>query len=242
MSLAHHIRALGKEDLPQRIVVDGRTYRRRELFKHDSVAAVGFYECEGDRVVLKSYRRAPLFGLPTAWAGRLMAAHEAAVMQQLEGIERVPRLRAWLGRTAIVRDYVPGEPLTDRSKVGPQFFAEFFELLGKFHARGVAYVDLEKAANILLTPDGHPCLFDFQVAFFVPDHCLGRTRLVSAVRELLQEVDVYHARKHRRRLVGERLSEEEVAQSRRRPWLVAVANALDRPFKKLRRWLRGKGS
>ncbi len=241
MSLADQTRALGEEDLPRRIVVAGKTYRHCKTLKHDFVGAVGLYECEGDRVVLKSYRRAPLFGMPTAWAGRLMAAHEAAVMRQVQGVEGVPCLRARLDRTSIVRDYVPGEPLTRRTEVGPQFFAEFFDLLGKVHGRGVAYVDLEKAANVLLADDGHPYLIDFQAAFFVPDRFLGRTRLVCAIRRLLQEVDLYHARKHRRRLMGEHLSEEEIARSRRKPWLVAAANALDAPFKKLRRWLRGKG-
>lgn len=241
MSLTHQMRALGKEDLPAEIFLDGKAFRHCETFKHTSIAAVGLYEREGERVVLKCYRKARVFGVPTAWVGRLMAAHEVTVMRQVEGVRGVPRLRGRYDATSIVRDYVPGRPLTRHTRVGEEFFPDLFRVLGELHARGVAYVDLEKAANILLGDDARPHLIDFQVAFFVPDRFLGRTLVVRIVRKWLERADLYHARKHFRRLMRERLTEQEMASSRRKPWPVRIANAVHAPFKKLRRWFVGKG-
>ncbi len=241
MLLGHHMRALGREDLPSDIILEGNVLRLVETFKHTFVTAVGVYEREGERVVLKCYRKAPLFGIPMAWAGRLMAAHEAAVMRQVEDIEGVPRFRGRYDSASTVRDYVPGAPLRRDSKVGEEFFPGLFRLLRELHARGLAYVDLEKAANILVGDDGRPYLVDFQLAFRLPGKFLGRTRLARALRHLLQQADLYHARKHFRRVMRERLTDEQIARLRPRPWFVRVANLIYAPFKKLRRRILRKG-
>ena len=57
---------------------------------------------------------------------------------------------------------------------------------------------------------------------------------------LAQEADLYHARKHFRRLMTARLSEKEIARLRERPWLVRLGNVAHRPFKEVRRRLVGR--
>jgi len=241
MSTRHHVRALGSDELPAQIRLLGRSYRLRHTFKHNAISAVGLYEADGDRVVLKCYRSVPFCCLPMQWAGRMMAAYEAAVLRRVHDVPGVPRLRGRYGRTGLVRDYVPGEPLTRHSRVDEMFFPRLFALLAELHRRGIAYVDLEKPENILIGEDGRPYLIDFQVAFNVPERYLGRTLPFRWLRDRLQEADLYHARKHYRRVYRRELPEEEINRLRPKPWFVRLSNALNAPFKKVRRLLQGKG-
>ncbi|MFO8007865.1 MAG: hypothetical protein R6V05_09025 [Candidatus Brocadiia bacterium] len=240
MTLSAPSPALGEEGLPPRIELDGASLALQKTYKHNSVSAVGLYGDGESRAVLKCYRRGSLLGIPMRWMGRLMARHEAAVLQQVQDIPGVPRLLGRYGRTGIIRQHVPGRPLTRDTEVPVQFFGDLFRLLHRLHRRGVAYVDLEKAENILLGEDGRPYLIDFQVAFHVPDRLFGRLWPVRWLRDQLQRADLYHARKHMRRLWPGRLSARQQRRLRRRPWFVKLANALNAPYKKLRRWAVGK--
>lgn len=242
MGLQRYLRALGEDDLPDRIKVSDAVFRLEKEFKHNGLAAVGLYACGTDRAVLKCYRRAPFLGLPLEWAGRLMARYEAAVLREAEGIRGVPAFRGFHGRTGLVRDFVPGQPLSRRADVDMRFLKHLFRTIRALHRRGIAYVDLEKAKNIVIGEDGLPHLIDFQVAFYVPERFLGRTFPVRWLRGLLKEADLYHARKHFRRLMRDRLSRRQKNQLRRKPWFVDLSNVLHAPYKKLRRWLFGRGA
>jgi len=229
--IREYLRALGRKGLPEQIVLCGRPYRLERRFKHNSVSAVGLYAADGDRVVLKCYRRAPALVVPMEWAGRMMAAHEAAMLRRVWDVPGVPRLRGRYGRTGLVRDYVPGRPLTRRSPVGREFFRRLRGLLQEVHRRGMAYVDLEKAENVLVGEDGRPYLIDFQVAF------AGRSRWLL---RRMQEADDYHVRKHMRRVMRARLAPEEVRELKGRPWVVRLSNLMNVPYMRLRRLLTGK--
>ena len=235
MAALVNMRALGKANLPASVTVDGRACRLSMTFKHSFVSAVGLYECGADRVVLKCYRSASFCGIPLAWTGRLMAEHEAAMLRRVQDIRGVPGLRGRHGRTGILRDYVPGEALARSTRVGEDFFPDLFRILGQLHERGVAYVDLEKAENVLLGEDGLPHLIDFQLAFFLSDRWGGGTAVGRFIRAQLQQADLYHARKHSRHLVGEELSEQELARARRKPWVVKLCNLIYAPYMALRR-------
>lgn len=238
--LRNYLRALGTRELPETIRLEGGEYRRCRIFKHGSLSAVGMYERGGDRVVLKVYRRAPALILPVGWSGTLMSRYEATVMRQLHDLPGVPRLRCRYGDTGIVRDFVPGEPLTPEKQASRKFFRELFHLLREVHRRGMACVDLEKPENILLGEDGKPYLIDLQVAFYWPSRWGGDLAPVRWLRRQLQDADMYHARKHFRRVLADELSDKQLRYLRRRPWFVKLANRIHAPFKKLRRWLLGK--
>jgi len=235
-------RALGRRELPSHVALDGRTYRLLRTLKHGPVAAVGLYERDGDRVVCKFHREAPFFGIPQAWLGRLMAAYEAAVLKRLSDLDGVPAFRGRPSPGVVAREFIPGRPLERHMRVGDDFFPRLFELLAHIHARGIAYVDLEKADNILLGEDGQPYLIDFQIAFYVPRRYLGETAPFRWWRKRLQQADLYHATKHYRRIRPDRLTEEQIAWSRKKPLFVRVANIIWRPYKKLMRLMLGKGS
>ena len=228
-------RALGRRELPQELRIAGDTHRLRTAFVHNFLSAVGLYECGDDRVVCKFHREAPFFGLPLLWLGKLSAAYEAAVLGQVGDLEGIPRLRARLGRTVVVRDFVAGTPLERGSDVSDEFFPQLIRLLNQLHQRGIAYVDLEKAPNILKGEDGRPHLIDFQAAFYVPERFLGQTAAVRCLRRLLQKADLYHGMKHYRRSRPDQLGPQGVEQTRRKPWPVMLGNLLMAPYKLLRR-------
>jgi len=241
MTFMDSFRALGRRDLPDHICMSGKRFECVKTYKHSSVSAVGKYEArDGDVVVLKCYREAPFLLVPMAWCGALMAAYEAAVLKRVDDVRGVPRLRGRYGRTGLVRDYVRGQPLRHDMEVQDGFFDALYRILGEVHNRGIAYVDLEKPSNIILGEDGLPYLIDFQVAFHVPARYLGQTCPMRWIRRRLQQADMYHARKHYRRLMKGRLSAEEIARLRRKPRLVEVGNVIGAPLKKLRRRLLGK--
>ena len=239
-SLEAQLRALGRKELPESLGLDGRLFRLERTFQHRFATAVGLYACGEERVVCKVHRRASLFGLPLEGAGRLMAAYETAVLAKLQGIPGVPTLRRSPLPAAVVREFVPGEPLHTSTRVGDQFFPELLALLRRIHERGLAYVDMEKPENILVGEDGRPYLFDFQIAFYVPRRALGETTLVRAVRGWFQRGDHYHAMKHFRKVRCDLLSEEQVAAIRRRPLAVHVGNVLMAPLRLVKMALRRK--
>ncbi len=241
MTIAEQFRALGRRELPEAFMLGGGEYVLDEAYKHSSISAVGLYRAgDGDRVVLKCYREAPWFGVPMRWMGRMMAAYEAGVMRRVHDIRGIPRLRAMYGQTGLVRDFVPGEHLTRHSEVSSEFFEDLLRLLREVHARGIAYVDLEKPGNVIIGPGERPYLMDWQVAFHIPPRWLGHTTAARWLRRVAQKADMYHARKHYRRVMRDRLTPEQIERLRPRPWFVRLSNKILGPWKKARRRVLGK--
>lgn len=140
---------------------------------------------DGRRVVLKEGR--PHAGLD-AWGEdavrRVEREHE--VLSQLAGIAGIPEVYDlfWLGEHRfLAMEYIEGEvlskavvtryPLIDAT-AGPEAYAAFTDwatgvyerlaaIVAAVHERGVAYGDLH-LFNVIVGPDGSPCLLDFEVA------------------------------------------------------------------------------
>jgi hypothetical protein len=238
------LRALGREDMPPGIALADGEYRHLRTFKHDFFAATGLYEGPSGRVVLKLGRAVGLLGLPMEWIGRVLGSHEASVYERLQDLAGIPR---WFGRwrrTGIVHQFVEGHPLQRDEQVGDDFFPRLEALLNELHARGIAYVDLEKRENILVCDDGSPCLIDFQISWRwtgyrrAPRQGLQRLIPVAAGDLLLaklQQGDRYHLLKHRRRHRPDTLTPEQIAASYRRGWYIELHRRLSWPFTALRR-------
>jgi len=239
--LLRQFRALGECDLPNTVTLDGKPYRLKSTFKHNFISAVGVYRHAADTVVCKYYRDAPFFGLPLRPFGRLLAAYESAVLRRVDDIEGVPEFRGRPSQTALARQFVPGTPLLRGSAVDDEFFPLLLRLLERIHERGIAYVDLEKAENILQGDDGRPHLIDFQIAFYVPVRLGGHALAVRWIRECLQRADRYHVLKHFRRSRPDQLGEDGLADSRRKPLPVRLGNRLIAPWKRLRRAVLRRG-
>ena len=165
--------ALGAASLSEELVVDARRFELRRVFKDDFFATTAMYEGDSGRVLFKVHRVAPFLGLPLAWLGRVLANREATAFERLADVEGVPRLMARHGRTGLIREYIDGHALQKGERVPDDFHLRLRSLIDEIHARGMAYVDLEKCENVLVGDDGKPYLFDFQIAWGWSARCGG---------------------------------------------------------------------
>lgn len=236
-------RALGAEEPPAEIEVGGRTYRRVEVFKHDSWAATALYEGPASRVVCKFNRRQSLLGLPMAWLGRLLARHEARVLALLADLPNVPspcgpvRVAGRVVPNAVAHEYVPGHPLRRHEAVRDDFFPRLRDLLGEMHRRRVAYVDLHKRENVLVGDDGEPYLIDFQISLALAQRWTGVAGPAWALLRLLQQSDEYHLLKHIAKIRPDQTVAVAADPRRKIPWWIRAHRFIAVPFRELRRRL-----
>lgn len=238
------MRALGKEDLPEKVEAGSKTYRREKTVKHDFFAATGFYVADdGSRAVLKLGRMTSFFGVPLKWVGRKLCQRELDCYQRLAGVANIPALLGTVGATGFLHAYVPGRPLERKEPVPDDFFRQLQELLAEVHRRGMAYVDTNKPENILLGEDEKPYLIDFQISFLVAEGCRNPLKLWWLRR--LQRADVYHILKHKRRMRKDQLTEEEAKIAANRGVLIHLHRIVTKPYfvvrRRLFKWLRKTG-
>jgi hypothetical protein len=171
------------------------------------------------------------------WIGRLLAARECACFERLRGVEGIPALLGRWGPTGVVREYIDGEPLRRGARVADDFHARLRALVDTIHAHGMAYVDLEKAENVLVGGDGRPYLFDFQIAWYWPRRWGGELWPARAIRARFQQGDLYHLGKLQRRTRPDQLSAEDLAATYRRPAYVRAYRFATWPLLWMRRRL-----
>jgi hypothetical protein len=215
----------------------GRTYRLEKVLKHDFFAVTGRYRGPGgEAVCLKHYHTEPWLGWPLDWAGRLMADREVRHYRLLQDLPNVPRLLGRVGKSAFVHAWVEGNDLLDqKDRLPDDFFDRLEALLAQVHARGMAYVDMNKPDNVLIGADGRPVLIDFQISW-APR--LGRGPVGAVKRwllRMLQQSDLYHVTKLKRRYRKDLMTAEEARDSYRRPWFLRLHRLIGAPLRDLRR-------
>lgn len=207
----------------------GRRWTRKHLVKHDFFAATAFYADDaGQKAVLKVGRVVPWCGLPLRWLGRRLRDREVRIYRKLADLPNVPAVLDVVGETGFLHAYIEGRPLERGKTVPDGFFAQLERLLLELHRRGIAYVDTNKPQNILLGDDGRPYLIDFQISWDCGPRWLLRR---------LQKEDLYHLRKHWRRMRPDELSPEALAAARRVGMWVRVHRVLTWPYFRVRRFL-----
>ena len=247
------LRALGHDDPPEAIHLNGRRWSRVEIFKHDAFAATALYASADDatrRVVGKFARTQSAFGVPMGWLGGWFHRREQAVVLRMADVAAVPATlvgtRADLAgrRHAAARLYIAGQPLQEHQRVDDHFFPRLEVLLETFHARRLAVVDLHKRDNILVDLDGRPHLMDFQISLAAP---AAGTLLGSAMLRWLdprtwllgpaQRADRYHLMKHWIRHRPDQLTVDQRDLDRYRPRGVRLWRRGIRPIHRARRRL-----
>jgi len=194
------LRALGHSDPPEEVQIEGLTWKLEEVFKHDSWAATGLYEREDRKVVVKFNRQESVFFFPMAWLGHWLAKREARAYERLKDVSGVPpacgvvrvKGRTWFN--AFAHDYVEGHPLAQAERPGHEFFEALDDLIRIMHERGLAYLDLNKRENVIVTDKNHPLLVDFQI-HLAPPFWLAGLPPVRWIMRQFQKGDVYHLRK-----------------------------------------------
>jgi hypothetical protein len=232
------LRALGDKALPDSIAVGGITHFLKETFKHDSWAATGLYEGpSGGLVVVKLHRQASVFGLPMWWLGRLIAQHEIRLLTCLADLKGIPALAGPVSvggkrlPNAVARHYIEGHPLGTREAVGATFFPGLGALLHTMHDRKVAYIDLHKRENILVSAQGEPCLIDFQISVAWP-----KWLPAGPIFKILRRSDEYHLMKHWARCRPDQCG-TAVDVRNQIPWPIRAHRLLAVPVRQFRRWL-----
>jgi hypothetical protein len=145
----------------------GRTYTLQQVLKHDFFAVTARYAGpDGEPVCLKHYHTEPWLGCPLEWAGRLMADREVRHYRRLADLGSVPQLVGRVGKSSFAHAWVEGNDLLDRKdRLPDDFFDRLEALVRAIHARGMAYVDMNKPDNVLVGADGRPVLIDFQISW-----------------------------------------------------------------------------
>lgn len=229
--------ACGKQNAPDTLTVAGRTYAFYKLFKHDFFALTAMYRdvttvaenAEPVYAVLKIQRTYHLFGLPMLWLGRIVANHEIAILEKLQGVPGVPAFLGRTGKTGFLHAFIPGEPLTPQHPFTPKFFEQLHQLFADIHARNIAYVDSNKRENILFGDDGRPWLIDFQISF------MSRSFLSRWILTIFQNEDWYHYYKHKTRLMPQHCTPEEMVRARRQSWPIKIHRFFAQPIIRVRR-------
>jgi len=233
------LRALGRQSLPESIAIGGVAHRLRDTFKHDSWAATGLYESPaGALTVVKLHRQSPAFGVPLRWMGRMMARHEITLLEGLAGLKGIPvpagpvSLDGMTLRHAVARHYIVGHPLGNREAVNESFFPGLSALLNSMHERKIAYIDMHKRENILVSDQGDPCLIDFQISIAWP-----RWLPAGPLFAILRRSDQYHLTKHWVRCRPDQCRSGDAELRVRIPWWIRVHRLVAVPVRQLRRRL-----
>ena len=238
------LRALGADEPPRYVSVQGTRYQLAVPLKHDSWAATAIYaDDEGKRITCKFGRTQSVFGIPMSWLGRLLARRESGFLRRLKHIELLPKDLGPVtagGRVlpnAIARSYVEGHPFRDPPEHRETFFADLRRLIAELHAEGVAYVDLHKRENIIVDPVGRPYLIDFQVCLATGSRWPLNGRLMRLLVGKLKEMDDYHINKHYARCMADLLSPEEIRRLKTPPGFITAHRSFAVPLRSLRRRL-----
>jgi hypothetical protein len=234
--VVYSMRALGKSEMPARLLVGGRLCSLSRTIKHDFFAATGLYrDAAGAQFVLKMGRTEDFAGCPLQWLGRFLRHRELHFYRKLADLPNVPRIVGKVGATGFVMEFIQGRPLSETSSVPEYFFDDLMALVREVHRRGIAYVDTNKPQNILLGEDGRPHLIDFQISWDI-DH-LGHSWPCRWLLRKLQADDIYHLIKHKRRLRPGDMTNAERELLSRKSAFIRAHRFLTRPYFLLRRGL-----
>ncbi|MAX25477.1 MAG: hypothetical protein CMJ19_13335 [Phycisphaeraceae bacterium] len=255
-------RALGKNEPPTEITADGQRYVQVKILKHDSWAATGLYAGDdeagnpgaGQKIIAKFNRQQSIFGFPMKWLGLILASGEHTIMKAMADEPTIAHsfdvieVEGKQVHHVAAHKYIDGHPLTPNDRVTDEFFPTLKAVLEKLHSRGIAYVDMNKAENVIVGDDGLPHLIDYQISFMLPKWWPGNWFGTRVLLWVLQQSDMYHLMKHWIRYRPDQLPEDQRDINKHRPIWIRGWRCLATPFRETRRRLlvlvgirKGKG-
>ena len=219
------------------IEIAGQAYEHLGTLKKDAFARTELVQKDGKKYLFKVSWLAIFGPLRLKRLMNALAAHEVRIHDLLEGVHGVPRLVKQVSANSFLREFVEGRTLDrDPPELRPDFFDEFHEIAKNIHARGVAFVDLAKKENVVVTTDGRPFLIDFQISIALRKRRGPISLLWNPIVRMMQRADIYHVFKHKRRICPDLLTEEELTTHARKPWFNRVHKYLFRkPYHLIKR-------
>jgi hypothetical protein len=234
-------------DLPETLDWAGQTYSRVHILKRDFYAAVGIYsptDCSGaggpssDSILYKVYHADDFGPIALGWLGRFLCRREIHFLRRLADVPGVPKLRQQVSPTGFVREFVPGCNLREYARnhtPDERFFPELKEILKQVHDLGISHNDLSKPENVLVTLEGRPVLIDFQIALDFQGRALPVLGwLLSTAMRYFQRIDRYHVTKIHRRRRPDDFAPEEIAQAKKKGWLLHLHGHIRKPYRAVR--------
>jgi hypothetical protein len=227
----HHL-ALGDGQLPESVNVANKMWHKVKTFKHDFFAATGLYKNDQEEVsVLKIFRPRSFLLLPYWLLSIFEARHEEKVYLRLQDTGHVPKWIGRYGRSGIMHEFVPGCHLNRGTTVSDDFFPKLEALFKTMHSRGMAYLDTNKPDNIIVGDDGKCYLIDFQITWVQPPFPFSL--LTYPFFAIFKDSDLYHTKKHWRKIYPGNISKEEFDKSR--PLYIKIHRKFANPIRAIRR-------
>ena len=89
-------------------------------------------------------------------------ARECQAYARLRGLKGVPKCYGMVAQRYLVLEYVRGEPYRGATfKDRDAWFRALLAIIREIHQRGVSHGDLKSKSNLIVTPEGSPCVIDF---------------------------------------------------------------------------------
>lgn len=227
----------------------GASWRLVQVLKFDFYAATGVYEstdaasagtATATRVIYKTYHEDRLGVLPLGWLGRWLCRREVKYLNAVGHIDGIPKILASIGKTTLVREFVPGRNLREYGKYAglrDDFFPRLKAMLARVHQAGISHNDLSKPENILVDDSGNPVLIDFQIALGAPDRGWSLRRLLRPLIRYMQGVDRYHLLKIHRRFRPFDFTSDQIAAAKRKGLIVHLHSYIRRPYRAVRHFV-----
>ncbi len=134
-------------------------------------------------------------------AGAVRKARQATLVREckayarLRGLKGVPKCYGMVAQRYLVLEYVHGTPYRGaRFKDRDAWFRSLLVLIREIHRRGVSHGDLKSKSNLIVTPDGLPCVIDFGTTVVRKE---GFHPINNRMFEYLKQLDINAWVKHK---------------------------------------------
>jgi hypothetical protein len=240
--------ACGKEKMPETVSFSGCDYRLVSVLKHDFFAATALYEFGTEaefaectttdapkRIILKVGCHQWFLIFPMSPIGLFLSGREKRNLKRLHDFENTPNILAEYGKYGFIYEYIEGKTLAEADSIPDDFFDRLSEVIRGLHERDFVYFDMNKRSNILVGADGQAYIIDFQISYYIEGSGFLLGGLFSKLRSSFQREDWYHFYKHKRKLCGKPLTEEEKKAATRPSLLIRVHRCFANPYRVVRR-------
>ena len=193
-----------------------------KLIKDDGFAETWIVRYQGKKWLHKTYRFRFWWGRMAKPFAKKWARNEMAICDALEGVPGTVSRYIKISDQSFLREWVEGIDLGQRKLQGTvpgnSFFQALYDNVLKIHERGIAYNDLAKKYNVIVTEDDLPVLIDYQISMKrYQGRNIIRRKINHAFIRYMQREDLRHAIKLKRRNRPDLLTPEEQAASYKLP-------------------------
>ena len=231
---------------PKEAVIDGKTYHYERILKDDFFSVNVLYRNgDGGRYVLKLGDCRFVLGLLLRPLAILVSQHEYRIYSMLADLEGLPRLGPRYGARGYFHEYIEGKTLyelPEGAELPEDFFDRLHTLLEQIHSRRIAYLDLNKRGNIILSDDGRPYLIDFQVCLHLKERGGWLGRWSNQVLDKLALQAIYHIYKHKKHFQRHLMTDEELKAAVQTELIKKYDRYFGKFYRKLKRLIYPKGS